>query len=89
MLQQVQRILTLIRRVSTGSTCDVGDTKLELILQFIQDEDIDVMVCIDSQLDEKKGHWYGKNAKRRLGIGTRTNVNPCILDYGTEARRGS
>jgi hypothetical protein len=64
---------------------DDGDAKLELILQFIQDEDIDVMVCIDSQLDEKKGHWYGKIAKRRLGIGTRTNVNPCILDYGTEA----
>jgi hypothetical protein len=32
---------------------DEGDTKLELILQFIQDEGIDVMVCIDAQLDAK------------------------------------
>ena len=45
-------------------------------------ERIDVMVCIDAQLDVKRGHWYGKIAKRRLGIGTRTNVNPCITDYG-------
>ena len=60
-----------------------GDTKLELILQYIQDEGMDVMVCIDAQLDAKRGHWYGKIAKRRLGIGTRTNVNPCISDYGT------
>jgi len=43
------------------------------------------MVCIDAQLDAKRGHWYGKIAKRRLGIGTRTNVNPCISDYGTGA----
>ena len=61
---------------------DEQDTKIELLLQFMQDEDIDVLVCIDAQLDEKRGHWYGKIAKRRLGTGTRTNVNPCIRDYG-------
>ena len=64
---------------------DDWDTKLELILQFIQDERIDAMVCIDAQLDAKRGHWYGKIAKRRLGTGTRTNVNPCISDYGSGA----
>ena len=62
---------------------DEADVKVELVLQFMQDENIDIMVCIDAQLDEKRGHWYGKIAKRRLGIGTRTNVNPCIMDYGT------
>ena len=55
------------------------DNKLEMILQFCQDESIDVMVCIDAQLDEKRGHWYGKICKRRLGVGTRTNVNPCMV----------
>ena len=64
---------------------DEGDTKLELILQFIQHEGIDVMVSTDAQLHAKRKHWYGKIAKRRLGIGKRTNVNPCILDYGTGA----
>ena len=62
---------------------DDGDTKLELILQLMQDEGIDVMVSIDAQLDAKRGHWYDNIAKRRLGIGTRSNVNPCISDYGT------
>ena len=61
---------------------DDNDNKLELILQFIQDEEIDVMICIDAQLDMKKGHWYGKIAKRRLGVGTCTNVNPCMVDQG-------
>ena len=61
---------------------DDNDNKLELVLQFIQDESIDVMICTDSQLDEKKGHWYGKIAKRRLGVGTRTNVNPCMVEHG-------
>jgi Ulp1 family protease len=61
---------------------DDNDNKLELILQFIQDEDIDVMLCIDAQLDVKKGHWYGKIAKRRLGVGTCTNVNPCMVVQG-------
>ena len=61
---------------------DDGDNKLELVLQFLEDEKIDVMICIDAQLDEKRGHWYGKIAKRRLGIGTRTNTNPCITDHG-------
>ena len=42
---------------------DEQDTKLELLLQFMHDEDIDVLVCIDAQLDEKRGHWYGKEAK--------------------------
>jgi len=64
---------------------DEGDTKLELILQFIQHEGIDVMVSTDAQLHAKRKHWYGQIAKRRLGIGKRTNVNPCILDYGTGA----
>ena len=63
---------------------DDSDNKLEMILQFVQDEAIDVMVCIDAQLDSKRGDWYGKIAKRRLGVGTRTNTNPCILDYGTD-----
>ena len=62
---------------------DDNDITLELVLQFMQDEDIDVMVCIDAQLDEKKGHWYGKIAKRRLGVGTRTNVNPCMIEPGS------
>ena len=45
---------------------DEGDTKLELILQFIHDEGIDVMVSIDAQLHAKRKHWYGKIAKNEL-----------------------
>jgi hypothetical protein len=33
---------------------DENDNKLELVLQFCEDEKIDVMICIDAQLDEKR-----------------------------------
>ena len=30
----------------------------------------------------------GKNIKRRLDTGTRTQASPCILDYGTDTTTG-
>ena len=75
-------------RVCTLNINGLDDNKLELVLQFFAEERIDVLFLIDARLDAKSGRFTGKKVKRRLGTGTRTHTNPCILDYGMDQTGG-
>ena len=77
-----------IIRVCTLNINGLDDNKLELVLQFFAEERIDVLFLIDARLDAKSGRFTGKKVKRRLGTGTRTHTNPCILDYGMDQTGG-
>ena len=77
-----------ILRVCTLNINGLDDNKLELVLQFFAEEHIDVMFLIDARMDAKSGRYTGKKVKRRLGVGTRTHTNPCILDYGMDQTGG-
>jgi hypothetical protein len=77
-----------ILRVCTLNINGLDDNKLELVLQFFVEEGIDILFLIDARLDIKGGRYTGKKVKKRLGVGTRTHTNPCILDYGTDCTGG-
>jgi hypothetical protein len=75
-------------RIGTLNVNGLDDTKLELILQFVQGETIDVLFLIDTRIEKKAGKYMGKKIKRRLGAGTRTHVTPCTKDYGSSQLNG-
>ena len=77
-----------ILKVCTLNINGLDDNKLELVLQFFVEEGIDILFLIDARLDIKGGRYTGKKVKKRLGVGTRTHTNPCILDYGTDSTGG-
>ena len=75
-------------RVGTLNVNGLNENKLELILQFFAEENLDVLMLVDTRLEQKTGKYMGKKIKRRLGPGTRTHITPCILDYETDATTG-
>jgi hypothetical protein len=69
-------------KVATFNVRGLTREKLDLILQFIDSEQIDVLTCIDAQLTAKSGKYYGKMVKNRLGAGTVTHNSPCLANFG-------
>jgi hypothetical protein len=50
-------------RIGTLNVNGLDDTKLELILQFVQGETIDVLFLIDTRIEKKAGKYMGKKIK--------------------------
>ena len=63
--------------VCTLNVAGLDECKLDLILQHMEDEEVDIMFCIDAQLSAKSGRYMGRKAKTRLGTGTVVHINPC------------